>query len=206
MKNFLKRTPFYSLLCWHRGRQQIRSWEESGRPLPPPDALKQRNIRRVAKAHGLRVLVETGTNLGLMVEAMRRHVAQIYTIELNKDFYDAAKKKFSAFGNIELIQGDSGVVLKSLVGKLDQPALFWLDGHYSGGATSRGPKDTPIIEELSSIYPAAFNHVAMIDDARLFGVDPAYPTIAEVREFVLSRNGNLEIDVADDAIRIMPKR
>jgi hypothetical protein len=48
--------------------------------------------------------------------------------------------------------------------------------------------------------------VVIIDDARLFGTDPAYPSIDEVREHVLSRDRMLEIDVVDDAIRIMPMR
>jgi hypothetical protein len=141
-----------------------------------------------------------------MVEAMRNHFDHIYSIELSREYHDAAKKRFSAFPHIELLMGDSGAVLRDVLGNLDGPALFWLDGHYSGGMTARGAKDTPIIEELDCLYPSRFEHVVIIDDARLFGTDPAYPSIDEVREHVLSRDRMLEIDVVDDAIRIMPMR
>ena len=38
-----------------------------------------------------------------------------------------------------------------LVRQLDGPALFWLDGHYSGGDTAKGELDTPVSAELESI-------------------------------------------------------
>ena len=48
--------------------------------------------------------------------------------------------------------------------------------------------------------------MVIIDDARLFGNDPAYPSIAEIREHVLSRDGRQRIVVVDDAIHISPWR
>jgi len=184
----------------------IRAWEMAGRPLPPPDVLKQRNLRRAAEAHGLRIFVETGTFDGQMVEAMRNHFDRIYSIELSREYCDAARRRFAASRHIDFLLGDSGVVLRSVVASLEGPALFWLDAHYSGGITARGAIDTPIIEELNCIFPGRFEHVVIIDDARLFGEDPGYPTFAEVKEHVLSRNGKLSIDIVDDAIRITPGR
>ena len=206
LKDVLRGTPLYGLWCARRNNLVIRAWETAGRPPPPPDVLKQRNLRRLAKAHGLRVLVVTGTFDGQMVEAMRKHFDRIYSIELSREYHDAARTRFAAFRHINLLLGDSGVVLRKVVESLDGPALFWLDGHYSGGITARGAKDTPIIEELGCLYPERFEHVVMIDDARLFGQDPGYPTLTEVSEYVHSRNRNLSIDVVDDAIRITPGR
>ena len=206
IKKFLRRTPLYQLWCLRREGLEIRAWVAAGRQLPPPPSLKQRNLRRAAKAHKLHVLVETGTFAGEMVEAMRRHFDHIYSIELSREYHDAAKKRFSAFPHIELLMGDSGVVLRSVVKNLNEPALFWLDGHYSGGITARGINDTPIIEELNCLYPGRFGNVVIIDDARLFGTDPAYPSIDEIREFVLSKERGLGIDIVDDAIHITPSR
>jgi len=206
MKGVMKQTPLYHLWCARREALVTRSWELAGRPLPPPDVLKQRNVRRAAKANGLRILVETGTFSGQMVEAMRKHFDHIYSIELSREYHEAAKKRFAAFPHIELLLGDSGVVLQSVVEGLERPALFWFDGHYSGGITARGSKDTPIVEELGCVYSSHLKHVVIIDDARLFGADPGYPTLAEIRDYVLARNRDVTINVVDDAIRITPRQ
>jgi hypothetical protein len=91
--------------------------------------------------------------------------------------------------------------------KLDQPALFWLDGHYSSGETAKGDKDTPIYEELKHIlnFPGQ-GHVIVIDDARCFGNAPDYPDIEELSGFVRSRWPEVNIVVQDDSIRITPVR
>ena len=108
--------------------------------------------------------------------------------------------------NVELIQGDSGEELASLVTSLKGPALFWLDGHYSGGDTARGEEDTPIYKELGHILGCGeTGHVIIIDDAHLFGVDPSYPTMEELEEFVISKNGGVEIYQRDNMIRVVPK-
>ena len=48
-------------------------------------------------------------------------------------------------------------------------ALFWLDGHYSGGETAKGDADSPLREELEAIgrHPIK-THVIPIDDVRSF--------------------------------------
>jgi hypothetical protein len=68
-----------------------------------------------------------------MVEAMRKHFDRIYSIELSRDYHDAATKRFAAYRHIDLLLGESSEVLRGIVERLDRPALFWLDGHFSGG-------------------------------------------------------------------------
>src|ERR1035438_7237514 len=94
-RDVLRKTPLYHLWCVQRNSSVIRAWEMAGRPLPPPDVLKQRNLRRAAEAHGLRIFVETGTFDGQMVEAMRNHFDRIYSIELSREYYDAARRRFA---------------------------------------------------------------------------------------------------------------
>jgi len=75
--------------------------------------------------------------------------------------------------------------------------------NFSGGVTAQGEKDTPIYEELAHIFGSRENrHVIIIDDARLFGTDPAYPTIEALSAFVLTQKPSAKIDVEDDSIRI----
>lgn len=62
------------------------------------------------------------------------------------------------------------------------------------------------MEELSHIFNSAeMGHVIVVDDARCFGVEPGYPSIEELSKYVKARRPNSHIEVADDAIRIMPR-
>lgn len=209
----IKKTPlYYPLVQWStpvpKSEPEIdyAEWERLGKPVPPPHIVKQRVLLEYSKRYGLRILVETGTLFGDMVEAMRADFDRIYSIELSKYLYKKAMIRFKGVNNIELIHGDSGIELERIMDKLSQPALFWLDGHYSGGVTARGAQDTPIFEELTHIFNSTdIGHVIIIDDARLFGKDPAYPSIQELIKFIKSRRHNMEIVVQDDIIRIQPK-
>lgn len=177
-----------------------------GMPVPPPHIIKQKVLRSYAEEYSLKVLVESGTYYGEMVEAMKAIFIKIYSIELNEQLFDDAKKRFKSAKHIELIHGDSGKELKNVMKKINEPALFWLDGHYSSGVTARGEKDTPIYEELHCILNAKnLGHVIIIDDAREFGTNPAYPSLEELKQFIRSKNENVKIAVQNDSIRITPK-
>lgn len=196
-----------SLISNWKEKRAIAKWEEAGRPAPPPHAIKQRNIRDYRERFGLEVLVETGTFKGDMVEAMRHDFRKVYSIELADHFYEAAVARFKGDPNIEILHGDSGRVMSELVPKLDGPALFWLDGHYSAGNTARGDKDTPVMEELGHIFAREdLRCVILIDDARCFEgkSEQVYPSMDEVRSFVASHRPDWKVEVDTDCIRISP--
>lgn len=209
-QNFIKKMPFYHpLRNWQvrkRHKREFSEWLEKGKPVPPPHYVKQQALHTHAEKFGLKILVETGTYYGDMIEAMKTSFDRIYSVELSKQLYEDAQKRFKTDRHVELLQGDSGSEIEKIVKKLDGPALFWLDGHYSGGVTAQASKDTPIYDELSHIFDGPeFNHVIIIDDARCFGTDPAYPTIEDLTKFVKSNKPDVDIDVQDDSIRITPK-
>ena len=209
LKAWLRQTSLYHpVRNWLRtlkhGRE-LRRWERRGRPVPPPHIVKQRTIRSLADRFGLKILVETGTYYGDMIEAMQRRFNQIYSIELSRELSERAAKRFRGVRHVRIIQGDSGIELGKLVGQLDQPALFYLDGHYSGGTTAKGDANTPVYKELAHIFNArGRGHVIVIDDARCFGTDPAYPSIDQLKEFVGSQLPDARIEIEDDSIRITP--
>ena len=210
LRQVIKKTPlYYPLRNWVVRRKQtadLAEWEGKGKPIPPPHMAKQRMLREYGKRYGLRVLVETGTYFGDMIEAMKSDFDRIYSVELSRDLHEKAITRFQGINNIELIHGDSSIELERIMAKINQPALFWLDGHYSAGVTARGAKDTPIYEELRHILNASERgHVIIVDDARCFGTDPAYPSIEELSELIKKRS-NLDIRVQDDSIRITPKQ
>jgi hypothetical protein len=167
-----------------------------------PDVIKQNTVREYASRYGLRTLVETGTYLGDMVAASRGLFERIYTIELSQQLAARATKRFAGATDVQVLQGDSGEVVAGLVKLLQEPALFWLDAHYSAGITARGDVDTPILKELSAILASPSNHILLIDDARCFGSDPAYPTIEELTRLVHTSRPHRQLVVKDDIIRI----
>lgn len=171
--------------------------------IPPLPSVKQRIVKKYAKNFSIRILIETGTYLGDMVEATRNVFDKIYSIELDKNLYNRAKKKFSKSSHITIIKGDSSKNISLVIEKISEPCLFWLDAHYSGGITARGDKETPIMQELDHIFNHHVrNHVVLIDDARLFVGKKDYPSLRKLKKFVLKKHPALVFKVKDDIIRI----
>ena len=171
--------------------------------IPALHVVKQNNVHQYREKYGFKVLIETGTYLGDMVEAQRDYFDRIFSIELGETLYRDAVERFKDFPHVEILLGDSGIVLGALLAsKIDQPALFWLDGHYSSGITAKGIKDTPIMEELAIILQSPLNHGILIDDARMFTGEEDYPSLDELSAFITSRDPKRKITVADDIIRV----
>jgi hypothetical protein len=169
----------------------------------PTHVEKQAVLRQYACKYGLKVLIESGTCHGDMVEAMRNDFTRIFSVELSPEFHAGASQRFAGVSHVEIILGDSATALSGILERVKEPILFWLDGHYSGGNTARGANDTPVFEELTQIYRTGEKrHVVLIDDARLFGTDPAYPTLADLEAFARKLNPGVKMEVAGDAIRL----
>jgi hypothetical protein len=209
LKEAVKKTPLYTpLRNWanvRRDKRELVEWGRNNKPVPPPHIVKQLAIRTYAERFDLKILVETGTFYGDMIEAMKDTFNQIYSIELSQELYENARKRFIADSNVKILQGDSGIELGKIAATLDQPALFFLDGHYSAGTTAKGELDTPIFKELTHIFDNPLKgHVIIIDDARCFGTEPDYPSIEELCDFVMSKRPDITIEIENDSIRITP--
>lgn len=173
--------------------------------MPPPHLIKQGILRSMARSFELKVLVETGTFYGDMIWALKGDFERIYSIELDQALHRRAARRFSAASHVTILHGDSATELAKVLPSINAPVLFWLDGHYSGGETSKGAKATPVFEELSLIFRSNLDRfVVLVDDARLFGSDPSYPTVEGLRDFVQTECSGAEFWILDDAIRIVP--
>lgn len=177
-------------------------WLRRGKNPPLPPVLKQRVVKRYAARFGARILIETGTFQGRMVAASQGWFDSIYSIELDEDLYQAARDRFKLQPHIHLIQGDSGLELARLLPRVQEPSLFWLDAHYSGGITARGDEDSPVKDELRTIlqHPTS-DHVVLIDDAREF-VGGSYPALDDLRRMMESHKPEWVFYVKDDVIRM----
>jgi len=184
-------------------RRVVKKWDNNGRSVPPPHIVKELVVEEYKKRYGCRILIETGTFKGDMIYAEKDFFDKIYSIELDDFLFRKAVKKFKKYSHITILQGDSGIVLCEVVSKLDEAALFWLDGHYSGGITTKGEKECPILEELKHIFESEYHHVILIDDARCFNGSRDYPTIGELTEYVEKNKPGYTIEVNDDIIRLV---
>jgi uncharacterized protein with ACT and thioredoxin-like domain len=55
--------------------------------IPPGEQVKQRYVREYGSRFGIEVLVETGTFMGDMINAVKKDFKSIYSIELSRDLY-----------------------------------------------------------------------------------------------------------------------
>jgi hypothetical protein len=151
-------------------------------------------LQHYAGEFGLRTFVETGTFVGDTTAAVARSFDRCFTIELSDDLHARAVKRFSAQPHIVCVHGDSGAAINDILSRIDQPALFWLDAHYSGGITADAGYD-PILKELSSIFAHSSNgHVVLVDDARGHQIDAIARHIPE----------GYFLSIKNDIARIVP--
>ncbi|MGN6605056.1 MAG: hypothetical protein ACTHK8_21550 [Ginsengibacter sp.] len=183
-------------------KKQLLEWHYAGCENPPPNAVKQITIAYYQSKYSIPILIETGTYLGDMVEAQKNRFSKIITIELSEKLFHDAKNRFSKDENIIVMHGDSGKVLYEVLKDIKSPAIFWLDGHFSGGITVKGDKECPIFEEINAIFTTSnYNHILLIDDARLFVGQGGYPTIDELTKHIKTKNVKYQEEVKNDIIR-----
>lgn len=190
--------------------REILEWSIAQQPAHPPFVLKVLNLFRCMHAHGLSRFIETGTFHGDTAARMAAFGFDVTTIELSVALHQAALARFAGQPRIRCVQGDSADVLPAVVAALDQPALFWLDGHYSGEGTARGAVETPIRAEITALKaerarrPDLIDRCAIwIDDIRLAGSGD-YPSLSALLDMAADAFPRHRTMVVNDALRILP--
>lgn len=184
-----------------RDIMRLRKWELSGCPVPPPNCVKQFVVAKYRDEYYHKLFIETGTYKGEMIESQIDRFERIISIELDYNLYLEAKKKFSSSRKVRILHGDSAKIIREVLSQVNEPAIFWLDAHYSGGVTAKGDKESPILEELDAILDTKFdNHVILIDDARCFDGTKDYPTLESLKEFLRLKNSKYSIRINNDII------
>ncbi|MEI6035985.1 MAG: hypothetical protein WCS65_17095 [Verrucomicrobiae bacterium] len=170
---------------------------------PMPEICKRETLRHYAKKSGAKVFIETGTFRGETIEFLEPEFSRRVSIELSREFFEAAQKKFFGRPGIELFCGDSADLLPGVISSVEETALIWLDAHYSGKTTALGSQETPIIKELDIVFSLSKSrHVILIDDAREFGSNPNYPPLSVVEE--RARRNRYHYECRFDLIRLTP--
>lgn len=181
---------------------KLRQWKRNNCEGASPHVVKSQTVKEYQNKYSVNTFIETGTYLGDMVEAQRTNFNKIISIEISDRLQKKAKKRFSKYGHIKILQGDSSYVLPKVINEINESAIFWLDGHYSAGITEKGQKECPIFEEIDAIFSnGQLNHIILIDDARCFNGTNDYPTIEELTDYVKSKNNKYHLEIKNDILR-----
>lgn len=156
--------------------------------------------------------IETGTYMGATAKWASQYFEKVSTIEKSGAIFSVATSNLNGIENINIINSDSRDALRELVRVIKEPAIFWLDSHWSGGATYGEGDECPLIEELDIIYQSGVPHLILIDDARLFLSPPPtphdtehWPTISDVLFCINNYDKESYTIVIDDVIVSVPQ-
>jgi len=167
----------------------------------------------LADLNGAKVFVESGTYLGATTRWASRHFERVFTIERAPSLYEQHSAELRRLDGVTPLLGDSRDVLPSVINEIGpRRAVYWLDGHWSGGPTAGEDDECPLLGELSCLAGRQ-DDIVLIDDARLFLSSPprphkaeSWPTIDEVIR-ALGLGGRVPfIQVCEDVIFAVPNR
>jgi hypothetical protein len=135
----------------------------------------KKEVEFLKKIMKLKVFVEGGTYRGDSAKNMSNKFSKVYTIEKSNTMFLEAKLNIKGIKNINLLEGDTREHLTNILNN-NNNILFWLDAHWSGGATYGEDDECPVLEELNIIFSYMnLTKVILIDDARLFLSPPPKP-------------------------------
>jgi len=151
-------------------------------------------IQKHPQVKALKTFVETGTFQGETVRKMERFFEKLITIEIDPRLHEEAKARYPS-PKIHYILGDSATELEKTARELSEPALFYLDAHFSGTGTGKGAKDVPLIEEMEILGQRKYADCIIVDDLRLFGTHANQEDWSAVtRESILGVFGHQNFD------------
>ena len=161
-----------------------------------------------ARRYNCDTLVETGTNRGDTVEAIKDYFKDVYSIEIGPVLYEAAKNRFRDDSNVHLILGDAREALGPLLRFMDpgRRVLFYLDAHcqYDDTSPEGRAEGTSVPEEIKAIFHYQSDSVVLVDDARLFNGRCGWPKLeSTIRDIQYLAVWNVELK--NDMIRLTPR-
>lgn len=168
-------------------------------------------VTELARHAGCTAFVETGTYRGDTTRWAATEFEAVHTIEWSKDLFELHSDELKSIPCVTPHQGDSKDVLPEVVADLGaQRALYWLDGHWSGGITAGEGDECPVMNELACLRNRP-QDVILIDDARFFLSAPPrphhpaeWPTMSDIVRALPEQGRQQLIQVIDDVIFIVP--
>ena len=195
LRRLLRRTRFYPAYKRLGHYPDFFYWKLRGQPPRPPHLVKQQLVKRYAGERGLRVLVETGTYYGEMIDAAKNDFAEIFSIEFDSSLAAAARQRFAHLPHVHILEGSSEALIPQVLAPLTQPALFWLDAGYCAWSGNFADSSR-LLNELSAILSNQVrNHVVLIDDVVPFSGLDGTPDVRDLEHHILQRFPGREVRV-----------
>ncbi len=112
-----------------------------------------------------RIFIETGTFSGDGIQkALNAGFKEVYSIEIEPVNFEICINRFKNHDNVNIFLGDSSRDLEHILQGIEEPATFWLDGHFCPPRTDGG-LNCPLIAELAQIRQHPIKtHTILIDD------------------------------------------
>jgi hypothetical protein len=161
---------------------------------------------------GLVRAVETGTYHGGTTRELVAMFEHVVTIELSAELFATTSVELASLTGLTALQGDSAALLPSLV-DADVPTLWFLDGHWSGGATAGQDFECPVLAEIAALADGHPDDCVLIDDARLFAAPPPpphdpiqWPTLMQVLDALRAAHTDHHLTVLADLVIAVPSR
>jgi hypothetical protein len=169
-------------------------------------------VRDLSGALGIRRAVETGTYLGSSTRKLASIFPEVATIEISRELHEAARERLADLPGVTCRHGDSSAELP-LLASLNEPTLYWLDGHWSAADTGGRERQCPLLDELGALAGGHPDDCMLIDDARFFLAAPPppwspelWPSVAEVIDALRTVRPSHHITVLHDLIIAVPAR
>ncbi|HEY1922696.1 MAG TPA: hypothetical protein VGG44_08005 [Tepidisphaeraceae bacterium] len=170
-----------------------------------------RLVLAIRQYFGANCFIETGTFQAATAAWAAGVFPAVVTIEASEQLHARAVANFGHLKNVRFLRGSSPAVLREITATLPQPAIFWLDAHWSGGATAGQEYECPALDEIRAINIRGENAFILIDDARLFMSPPPlphkaeqWPDIATVLAALREKNPSRYIVISEDVIIAVP--
>lgn len=145
-----------------------------------------------------RTFIETGTAFGDQCLALADVFDRIVSVEFLDTHFEAARDRTAHLDNVEVLLGDSGVLLEGVLRDVDAPAIIFLDAHevIDDGTAA-------MAAEMEAISSDPHDHVVLIDDVRLCNGRKGWETPERLKGYseVWGYDG---FEVVDDIARLTP--
>lgn len=173
--------------------------------------IPQEIVIGLARLNDSRIFVETGTFEGGTTRWASNYFETVHTIERAENLYNLHSNELAHIKGVTPHLGDSRDILPQILNDIGgQKAVYWLDGHWSGGETSGENDECPLLDELICLSSRT-EDIILIDDARLFLCSPPlphnpfqWPTIADIVSVLPASDKKPFVQVVDDVIFIIP--
>jgi len=180
-------------------------WLLRGRPVRSPHLLKQKTVVEYGRRYGFRTLVETGTYYGEMIDAALGHFDRIYSIELDPELAALARRRFSRYPEVHVVEGSSQEKVPEVLAGMGEPCLFWMDAGYYGTGAQLGNLDRLLVELRAILSHPVKDHVVLMDDARVFTGAHGGLTAAQLVSWIEQEFPGRKVSIECDIFRVAPR-